>query len=91
MTAQERDLVNRLVLELQGQHAELRQKLATMYPVLTENDLRLCVMIKANLSTKEIASLLNITPDSVKKGKHRLRKKLNMHPDIHWIEVLEST
>ncbi|MEQ9298496.1 MAG: sigma factor-like helix-turn-helix DNA-binding protein [Cyclobacteriaceae bacterium] len=44
----------------------------------TTNDLRLYTYLKANLSTKEIARILNITPDSVKKAKHRLRKKLGL-------------
>lgn len=81
MTAQERQVVDHLIIELQGTHRELRARLAAAYPVLTEYDLRLCVMLKANLSTKEIATLLNITPDSVKKAKHRLRKKLKVEPE----------
>ena len=84
MTAQERHLVDRLILELQGKHADFRRRVSARYIELTEYDLRLCVMLKANLSTKEISMLLNITPDSVKKAKHRLRKKLKMRPQESW-------
>lgn len=81
MTAQERHLVDHLILELQGSHVAFRKAMAEKFVHLTEYDLRLCVFLKANLTTKEIATLLNITPDSVKKAKHRLRKKLSMKPE----------
>lgn len=90
MTAQERNLVNQLITELQGKHAAFRKALAAMFIDLTEYDLRLCVMLKANLTTKEIASLLNITPDSVKKAKHRLRKKLGMKPQDTWAAMIRQ-
>lgn len=47
-------------------------------------------MLKSNLATKEMATLLNITPDSVKKAKHRLRKKLALAPSDSW-RFLETT
>lgn len=49
---------------------------------LTENELRHCAYIKINLNTKEIAQLFNITPDSVKTSRYRIRKKLNLSEDI---------
>ncbi|MEZ4827610.1 MAG: LuxR C-terminal-related transcriptional regulator [Bacteroidia bacterium] len=38
-------------------------------------------LMKMNLSTKEIATILNITPESVNKARYRLRKKLNLDTD----------
>lgn len=38
------------------------------------------------LFTKEVATLLDITPDSVKKAKHRLRKKLDLTAQHSWNE-----
>lgn len=51
------------------------------YPELSNNELRLCALIKCNLSNKEIANILNITPDSVKKSRNRLRKRLLLEAD----------
>lgn len=48
---------------------------------LTKNDLRLASLIKLSLSNKEIAGLLFISADSVKKAKNRLAKKLNLTAD----------
>lgn len=80
MTALEQQVFERLTMELQVGSFQFQEGLKRQYPGLTSYDLRLSTYLKANLSTKEIAILLNITPDSVKKAKHRLRKKLKSDP-----------
>ncbi|MFC4220642.1 helix-turn-helix and ligand-binding sensor domain-containing protein [Flagellimonas marina] len=45
---------------------------------LTNNDLRLCAYLRLNLSSKEIAPLLNISVKSVEMKRYRLRKKFNL-------------
>ncbi|UPT70319.1 MAG: hypothetical protein M0D53_14665 [Flavobacterium sp. JAD_PAG50586_2] len=49
-------------------------RLKNKYPEISSNDLKICALIKLNLSIKEMASILNISPDSVKTARHRLRK-----------------
>ncbi|MCE7993644.1 MAG: sigma-70 family RNA polymerase sigma factor [Roseivirga sp.] len=80
MTILEERILDHLQNELQTSSLEFQTELKNQYPKLTPYDLRLCTYLKANLSTKEMATLLNITPDSVKKAKHRLRKKLAIEP-----------
>lgn len=77
-----------LLWELESSNQGFQQQLKARYPRLTSYDIRLCTYLKANLSTKEIATLLNITPDSVKKAKHRLRKKLSIKPTQNWAKVI---
>lgn len=48
------------------------------HPSLTSNDLRLCAYLRLNLSSKEIAPLLNISSRSVEVKRYRLRKKMNL-------------
>lgn len=48
------------------------------YPVLTPNDHKLCAYLKMNLTTKEIAQLMNISIRGVEISRYRLRKKLNV-------------
>lgn len=43
---------------------------------LTSAELKLAMLLRLNLSSKEIASILKVTPDSVRVARHRLRKKL---------------
>jgi DNA-binding CsgD family transcriptional regulator len=56
-------------------------RLKQIYPEISSNDLKICALIKLNLSIKEMSSILNISPDSVKTARYRLRKKLQMSGD----------
>jgi DNA-binding CsgD family transcriptional regulator len=48
------------------------------FPDITANELRLLALLKMNLSSKEIANILNISQEGIKKARYRLRKKLNI-------------
>jgi len=52
--------------------------LLAINPNLSTNDYRLAALISLNLSIKESATLLNISPNSVKTARYRLRTKLNV-------------
>lgn len=54
------------------------EKLCADFPNLTQSELRLCAFLKLNLNTKEIAAINNITINSAKVARSRLRKKLNI-------------
>ena len=58
------------------------KKVKELHPKLTPNDLKLCAYLRLNLTSKEIAPLLNISPRSVEVKRYRLRKKMNLgHED----------
>ncbi|MCS3200735.1 helix-turn-helix and ligand-binding sensor domain-containing protein [Candidatus Bacteroides intestinigallinarum] len=57
-------------------------RLTEKHPKLTNSDLRLCAYIRLNLSTKEIASLMNVSSSSVEMAKYRLRKKLELDESV---------
>ena len=59
------------------------KKIKNNHPELTPNDLRLCAYLRLNLSSKEIAPLLNISPRSVEVKRYRLRKKMNLEHDAN--------
>ena len=50
----------------------------SLHPSLTPNDLRLCAYLRLNLTSKEIAPLLNISYRSVEVKRYRLRKKMDL-------------
>ncbi|WP_298340813.1 triple tyrosine motif-containing protein [uncultured Algibacter sp.] len=54
------------------------KKIKSIHPALTSNDLRLCAYLRLNLSSKEIAPLLNISARSVEVKRYRLRKKMDL-------------
>lgn len=59
-------------------HQDFNSKVKEQYPNLTSNELRLMALLKMNLSSKEIASILNISQEGIKKARYRLRKKLQI-------------
>ena len=59
-------------------HNEFIKSLSAKYPLLTSKDIKLCVYLKMNLSSKEIAPLMNISFRSVELHRYRLRKKMNL-------------
>ena len=59
-------------------HSEFYEKLRAKSPELTSNDLRICSLIRINLNSEQIASVLGITPDSLRVSRYRLRKKLTL-------------
>jgi DNA-binding CsgD family transcriptional regulator len=67
-------------------YTRLKQK----YPDISSNDLKICALIKLNLSIKEMASILNISPDSVKTARHRLRKKLQLTTEENLTDFILS-
>ena len=60
------------------------------HPSLTPNDLRLCAYLRLNLSSKEIAPLLNISVRSVEVKRYRLRKKMDLQHETSVVEYILS-
>ena len=59
------------------------KKVKSIHSNLTPNDLRLCAYLRLNLSSKEIAPLLNISARSVEVKRYRLRKKMNLEREAN--------
>ena len=59
-------------------HEDFFKRLSEAYPSLTPREMKLCAYIKMNISSKEIATLLNISLRGVEISRYRLRKKLNI-------------
>lgn len=62
-------------------HPEFFSRIHQQFPVLNSHDIRLMALLKMNLSTKEIADILGISPQSANTARYRLRKRLNLAPD----------
>ena len=59
-------------------HEEFVAALSKKYPLLTPKDIKLSIYLKMNLSSKEIAPLMNISFRGVELHRYRLRKKLGI-------------
>lgn len=66
------------------------KKVKAAHPSLTPNDLRLCAYLRLNLSSKEIAPLLNISVRSIEIKRYRLRKKMDLPHEKGLVEYILS-
>ncbi len=64
-------------------HSEFVSKLLGRYPDLSSKEIRLSIYLKMNLSSKEIAPLMNISFRGVELQRYRLRKKLGLPQDVN--------
>ncbi|MDO9512869.1 MAG: tetratricopeptide repeat protein [Bacteroidales bacterium] len=68
----------RLQLEIEKNNTDFFKKISNICPDITENEKQLSALLRINLSSKEIASLNNISIKAVEMSRYRLRKKLNL-------------
>ena len=64
--------------KLEEVNASFFRNLTERVPGLSEKEKKLCALLRLRLSSKEIASVTNITSKSVDMNRYRLRKKLNL-------------
>ncbi len=69
-------------------HENFFKRLKEAYPDLTQSDLKLCAYLKLNLSSKEIAPLLNISFRGVETRRYRLRRRLTLASDDNLVEFI---
>jgi DNA-binding CsgD family transcriptional regulator len=69
-------------------HNDFFDNLKKEYPDLSPNDLKLAALLKLNLNAKDIASILNISNDSLRVSRYRLRKKLNLDKGMNLVSYL---
>ena len=71
-------------------HTDFFNSLKKSYPELTGGDLKLCALLKMNLNLKEAATVLGISPNSVKTARYRLRKKLDLEQEKNLTDFILS-
>jgi len=69
-------------------HEQFLHRIKDEHPELTPADIQLCAYLKMNLSSKEMASLLNITVRGVEIRRYRLRKKLGLEHDTNLTDYI---
>lgn len=60
------------------------------HPDLNKSEVQLCNLVRLELSNKEIALIKNVTPQSIKTFKNRLKRKMNIASDHSLKEYLKS-
>lgn len=65
-------------------------RLKEKYEELSIGEVRYFVLFKLNLSTKEMAGMLGISPNAIQVMGHRIRKKFNISDNIHVKELIKT-
>ncbi len=69
-------------------HSNFLVVLKSKFPTLSNNEMKLSAYLRMNLSTKEIAQLMNISVRGVEISRYRLRKKLGIPKDVNLFDFL---
>ena len=69
-------------------HSDFLSVMKTKYPGLSTNELKLCAYLRINLTTKQIAQLMNISVRGVEISRYRLRKKLGIPTETNLFDFL---
>lgn len=65
-------------------------KLKSLCNDLTENNLRMCAYFRIGMSAKQVAQILNISAETIKNSRYRLKKKLGLPEEENLDDFLRS-
>ncbi len=71
-------------------HEDFSKKLLDKYPSITNAEIKLCILLKLGMSTKDISSVLFQSEGSVRVSRSRLRKKLELDATQNLLTFLTS-
>jgi PAS domain S-box-containing protein len=79
---------NMVDMQLEKLHPGFKERLLQKHPKLTRREKKLCASIRLGLTSKEIAGLNNLAPQSIEIARVRLRKKLRLTHEIRLLNYL---
>ena len=80
--------VDLLVTQFNALYPSFSQKLIRKFPKLSQPDVQFCIFVRMNLTTKEIAALLNIEPRSIYVKKYRIMEKMGLGENDDFEQLL---
>ncbi|HUW07495.1 MAG TPA: triple tyrosine motif-containing protein [Williamwhitmania sp.] len=80
----------RFELHFDEVHGNFLRKMKDAYPSLTPHELKMCAYLRLNMTTKDIAQMLNISVRGVEISRYRLRKKLGIESETNLIDFMLS-
>ena len=81
---------NRFKEIFESVHANFFTNLRERYSALTQAEIRLMALTKLNMSTKEMAGMLGISPETIRQTRWRLRKKIDLPDDVSLEQLIAS-
>lgn len=87
-TIQSEGVMERIEKEFDIVHNNFIKRLKAEFPDLTRNEVLMCAYIKMNMSSKEIASLMNLSVRGIETMRYRMRKKFGLDREDSLSEFL---
>lgn len=81
---------DKVKVHFENVHTGFFEKLSSLAPLLTPNELKQCAYIKINMNPKEVGNLLGIDAQSVRMSRYRIKKKIGMPEDKDLSEFILS-
>lgn len=75
---------------LDALHQDFIRTVRELHPDLTQAQLMICALLRANFDTRNIASALCLSERTVENHRYRLRRKLGLAPDVNLASYLAS-
>jgi DNA-binding CsgD family transcriptional regulator len=79
-----------LISKFYNLHPDFVKNIKAEFPELTKSEVDFCSLIKMNFSFKEIASILQISHDSVISKKYRISKKIKIAGDEDFYNIITN-
>ena len=76
--------------QIETVHKDFRMKLESSFPGLTNQEIKLAMLLRLNFSSKELSSLMNISAKSVEISRYRLRKRLGLSRSEKLIQFINN-
>jgi len=71
-------------------HPNFEQQLIDRFPTLTKMERRICILLRLNLMSMDMAKLLILSERNIENHRHRLRKKLGVSSEVNLQEFLNT-
>jgi DNA-binding CsgD family transcriptional regulator len=71
-------------------HPDFEKNLIERFPKLTKMERRICILLRLNLMSVDMAKLLILSERNIENHRHRLRKKLGVGSDVNLQEFLNT-
>ncbi|MDR0962200.1 MAG: transcriptional regulator [Mediterranea sp.] len=84
------EVLQRIEEQFDLMHNNFMTRLQAKHPTLTFNERMMCAYLKMNLSSKEIAPLMNLSVRGVETIRYRIRKKLGLGREVNLLNYLEE-
>ncbi len=81
---------NELLEKIEIRNKDYKKRLLKLHPNLTPGEINLAMLLRVNISSKEISLLTGTNPKSVNMNRYRLRQALKLNTDINLKEYLQS-